>query len=196
MDPLVVSNLVLWVVVLALALTVLALARQVGLLHERVAPVGALMLDSGPKIGEAVPPIELPLLDGPKMVLGGSASGKSRLFFFLSPSCPVCKKLLPVLRSLQGSEGRRLEILLASDGVPEQHRSFRAANDLGGFPYILSTELGVTFKIGKLPYGVVVDGQGVLRAKGLVNSREQIESLLTADELGVASIQDYVRQNA
>ena len=196
MDPLVVSNLVLWVVVAVLAVTVLALARQVGLLHERVAPVGALMMDSGPKVGETVPAIELPLLDGPKMVLGGSPSGKSRLFFFLSPSCPVCKKLLPVLRSMQGAEGRRLEILLASDGAPEQHRSFRAANDLGGFPYILSTELGVAFKIGKLPYGVVIDGQGTLRAKGLVNSREQIESLLTADELGVASIQDYVRQNA
>ena len=38
---LVVSNIILWVIVIALALVVLALARQVGILHERVAPAGA-----------------------------------------------------------------------------------------------------------------------------------------------------------
>ena len=33
---------VLWVVVACLALAVLALARQIGVLHERLQPVGAL----------------------------------------------------------------------------------------------------------------------------------------------------------
>jgi hypothetical protein len=33
-----------------------------------------------------------------------------------------------------------------------------------------------------------------VRAKGLVNSREQLESLITAQELGVASIQDYLKR--
>jgi hypothetical protein len=37
-----------------------------------------------------------------------------------------------------------------------------------------------------------VGPDGVVRAKGLVNSREQIESLLEAQELGVASLQDYL----
>jgi Tfp pilus assembly protein PilX len=35
-EALIVSNIILWVVVIALALLVLALARQVGILHERV----------------------------------------------------------------------------------------------------------------------------------------------------------------
>ena len=37
---------------------------------------------------------------------------------------------------------------------------------------------------------------GLVCAKGLVNSREQLESLFTAQELEVASIQDYVDQQA
>ena len=41
-DALVVSNILLWLLVIALALTVLALTRQIGLLHERISPVGAL----------------------------------------------------------------------------------------------------------------------------------------------------------
>jgi hypothetical protein len=42
-DALLISNAVLWCVVIVLALVVLALARQVGVLHERGAPAGALM---------------------------------------------------------------------------------------------------------------------------------------------------------
>ena len=36
-----------------------------------------------------------------------------------------------------------------------------------------------------------MDAQGVLRARGIVNSREHLESLFEAKRLGLASIQDY-----
>ena len=51
MNPLLVSNVLLWVLVVVLALVVLALVRQVGVLHERITPVGALMLAKGLKVG-------------------------------------------------------------------------------------------------------------------------------------------------
>ena len=50
MSALAISNVVLWVLVIGLAAVVLALARQVGVLHERIAPVGALMLNRGLQI--------------------------------------------------------------------------------------------------------------------------------------------------
>ncbi len=43
-QALLVSNAVLWVVVVLLGCVVAALARQIGVLHERVAPAGALMV--------------------------------------------------------------------------------------------------------------------------------------------------------
>jgi len=43
MTALAISNVVLWIVVLALLVVVIALTRQLGVLHERIAPVGALM---------------------------------------------------------------------------------------------------------------------------------------------------------
>ena len=52
---LLVSQVMLWAAVIALAVTVLALARQVGVLHERIAPVGALALGRGPQTGESAP---------------------------------------------------------------------------------------------------------------------------------------------
>jgi methylamine dehydrogenase accessory protein MauD len=59
---------------------------------------------------------------------------------------------------------------------------------------VLSRDLGLAFKVARLPYAVLLDQTGVVRAKGLVNSREQLESLFTARELGVASIQEYLQK--
>ena len=50
------------------------------------------------------------------------------------------------------------------------------------------------FKVGKLPYAVLLSAAGIVQAKGLINSREQLESLFTASDLGVESIQDYLKQ--
>ena len=61
---------------------------------------------------------------------------------------------------------------------------------------MLSQELGLAYQIGKLPYAVLIDESGRVRAKGLVNSREQLESLFTAKDLNVASVQDYLESRA
>jgi methylamine dehydrogenase accessory protein MauD len=181
---------VLFVLNIGLILTVLALARQIGVLFERVAPVGALTLDHGPKIGGPAPRLILQTLLG-TFITVGDAGGRGQLFFFLSPTCPVCKKLLPALRTLATAERDRWQIILASDGDTEEHRAFWQREKLA-LPYVLSEDLGVTFQIGRLPYAVVISPDGIVRAKGLVNNREQIESLLRAEELGVSSLQDYL----
>ncbi|ODS97639.1 MAG: methylamine dehydrogenase accessory protein MauD [Lautropia sp. SCN 69-89] len=194
-EALVVSNIVLWVAVLALLGTVFALARQIGVLYERIAPMGALMLDSGPKVGESAPAFDLVTLDGRPFATGGART-KSLLLFFLSPTCPVCKKLLPILKRVAVDEGQWLEIAFASDGDVDEHAAFRTRAGLQAYPYLLSTDLGMAYRIGKLPYAVLVDEAGKVKAKGLVNSREQIESLFTARDLGVASVQEFVAMEA
>ena len=40
----------------------------------------------------------------------------------------------------------------------------------------------------------LIGQDGTVRAKGLVNSREHIESLLEAEALGVGSMQDFLRK--
>ncbi|HJV92615.1 MAG TPA: methylamine dehydrogenase accessory protein MauD [Azonexus sp.] len=190
-DPLMISVAALWVLVIALGICVFALSRQIGILYERVAPMGALMMDHGPKVGELAPPVEVTTWEGHSLTLGAGMT-KSTLVFFLSPTCPVCKKLLPIIRSMRSREGRWLDVVLASDGERSEHAAFRDKHQLGDFPYVLSQPLGMTYKISKLPYCVLLDAAGAVRAKGLVNSREQIESLLSAYEQGVASVQEHI----
>lgn len=194
-DALLISNIFLWLVVLALLLVVWALARQIGVLYERVAPMGALMIDQGPKVGDAAPSFSLTSIAGGAVSIGGQL-GRGQLLFFLSPTCPVCKKLLPVIRSIANSEKSWLDIVLASDGELPQHKAFYEKADLSAYPYVLSTELGMTYQISKLPYAVLIDEHGAIRGKGLVNSREQLESLFVAKETGVASIQEFINQRA
>jgi methylamine dehydrogenase accessory protein MauD len=191
-EPLLVSNLVLWVVVIALALVVLALARQVGVLHARLGPVGALALAGGPETGEPAPQVDAESLDGRSVRIGGA--GPRTLLVFLAPSCPVCRTLLPLLRSLAREPG--LRVVLASDGARPEHESFVQEHRLSDLPYVLSEPLGLAFRVPRLPWAALIDAEGILRSQGLVNSREHLESLLEAEALGVASLQEHMERRA
>jgi methylamine dehydrogenase accessory protein MauD len=192
MTSLMISNALLWVLILAVIVALWALARQVGILYERIQPMGALMTDAGPKLGDKAPLFELPSLNGTTVNIGGERP-KSQLVFFLSTTCPVCKKLLPVLKSASQAEHEWLEVVLASDGDSTQHLGFYVDSKLQQFPYVLSSDLGMTYRVSRLPYAVLIDERGMIRAKGLINSREHLESLFNAKELGVGSVQDYIR---
>ncbi len=176
---LIASNIILWALVLVLLAVVLALVRQVGVLYERVAPAGARKASSGMKAGEEIPVLEMQTLDGHPLRLGGGpGNGKSTLLFFLSPTCPVCKTLLPVVQAIRNREAGWLDVVLASDGDTEEHRVWLKAQGMESWPYVLSPQLGMTMQVGQLPFAALVDESGILRARNPVSSREQIESML------------------
>lgn len=194
-EALIVSNVILWIAVIALAAVVLALLRQIGVLHERVAPAGALMSGAGPQVGEAAPVLQVDDWNGRPQTVGGvDAEGKSTLLLFVSPSCPVCKTILAIVESVLRREGAWLRLLLASDGPRTEHEAFVREQLRVDAPYLLSSALGITYQVGKLPYAVLIDDAGVIRARGLVNTREHVESLFEAKDLGVASLQDYMKR--
>ena len=195
MDVLTVSVVLLWLAVLVLGVMLWALSRQVGVLFERVAPMGALVTDAGPAVGEPSPSFQLRGIQSEAVAIGGP-SERATLVFFLSPTCPVCKKLLPVLKAMQRDERRAVSVVLASDGERAEHLRFVTEQGLGHMPYVLSTELGMGYRVSRLPYAVLLDRGGMVAAKGLVNSREQLDSLLNAHDLGAPSIQQYIDKQA
>ena len=183
------SMIVLWIVVITLVVVVLALARQVGVLYERVAPAGALMVNQQLKPGDRAPQMEVLTIDNSKISVGLP----NQLLFFLAPDCPICKTLLPILKTLQKSE-KDIDFVLVSDG-DDDHEKFVSEQGLDDFPYTIAETVGRSFGVGKLPYGVLTDENGVISSLGIVNSREHLESLFEARKLGVASIQEYLEKN-
>jgi methylamine dehydrogenase accessory protein MauD len=193
MTAFMISHIVLWGLVIGLTLVVFALARQIGVLHDRIAPTGALMLAKGLSVGQAAPIVTVSDLDGESRQIGAPRDDrKNTLVLFLSPTCPVCKLLLPVLKTSQRSEQSWLHIVLASDGEADVQADFRKRNGLASFPYVLSPALGIAYQVNRLPYAVLLDERGIVLARGLINSREHLESLFEAKRLGVASVQDYL----
>lgn len=141
-----------WLLVIVLAAIVVALARQVGTLHLRLGPRGALEVDSeGPPLGEAPPAV--PAVDeGNRRVLVGGP-GPSRLVLFSSPTCSICRDVAPGVAAAASAAG--LTSLILHD--PDVERVY----DVPGTPFLL-----------------VMDELGVVRAKGTVNNLEQVEGLV------------------
>ena len=85
MTALIVSQILLWIMLALVVVGLLALSRQVGVLFERVAPVGALTPSRGPIVGEEAPNLRLRTLDGEVVQTGGrSTTGRRRLLMFVS----------------------------------------------------------------------------------------------------------------
>ncbi len=194
MSFLIASQVMLWIALLVLAVVCVALARQIGVLHQRIAPAGALSLRQPLKLGDLTPELTLPSLQGPSVKIGGVRDGRSQLLLFLSPTCTVCEAILPALKSAHGAERQWLEIVLASDGTLDRHEAFVREKGLRKFPYVVSESLGRSYGVAKLPYAVLIDEAGKLSSTGLVNTREHLESLFIAKESGVSSIQEFLSQ--
>lgn len=186
------SDILLWIGFGVMAVLVAALARQVGVLHERIAPAGALTLHQTAKPGDKAPEMLLETLSGSTVTVGGARTGRGQLIFFLAPDCPMCKSMLPVLKSTRAAERGWLDIVLASDGEAPEHRRLVMAEGLEDFDYVLSETLGRGLGVSKLPYAVLIGDDGRIASMGLVNTREHLESLFEAKERGVTSIQDYL----
>jgi methylamine dehydrogenase accessory protein MauD len=191
----IVSHGLLWVVVIVQGILLLALARQIGLLHERLEPSGARIMNVGPQIGQPLPSFEATDIHDRHISLGGERS-KRTLLLFISTGCADCAALLPYLKQLARSERDTLEVVLVafqtSLATAQQYVDKHALD--ASLSLIVSDELAVRYQVTIAPYALMVDRAGVLRSKGVVNSYSHIESLLTAEELGVRSIQEMMQR--
>ena len=168
------SYVALWILVGVLCLVVIALARQIGTLHLRLGPRGALeMDDEGPALGEGRPPIESRDLEGNTLTVGGG--GAEQFLLFVSPGCMVCEQVMPSIGAVGEATGKRPLVLTDLDEAETrlafQHKRVAA-------PIVASSESFTTYEVPGTPYVVVLDAHGVVQAKGTVNNLEQMEGLI------------------
>ena len=166
------SYVVLWLLVVVLAIVVVALARQIGTLHLRLGPQGALEIDTeGPPLDEAPPLFDAHDTDGRRAVVGGP--GQPSLLLFASPGCIACEQVLPGLRTVASRAGARALVL--SDLDPDEARV--AFSDVPA-PLVASPEIARAYGVPGTPFAVYLDDLGVVRAKGTPNNLEQLEGLV------------------
>ncbi len=168
----------LTVLALGLAVMLVALARQIGVLHERLAPLGNQEAKPGLDVGQIVPRLVLHTLQGQPFVVGDTLpAGAKQLLLFVAAECPVCKRVIPIARQVAAERG--LDLIFVGDGPEPELKSMVAARpEMQGVPLITGVELALVLQINRMPAMVLLDERGTILAKDLVNTRRQIEGLL------------------
>jgi thioredoxin-like negative regulator of GroEL len=93
----------------------------------------------------------------PDAAVAGYEASACTLVAFTSPACEICARLLPGLRRLAAAY-QEIELrIVDSDAKPE------------AFP---------VFGVRSTPYVVAVDGDGVVRSRGVANTLDQVEEML------------------
>jgi hypothetical protein len=137
-----------------LAVVVLALAREVGMLRLSVAPRGALeVMHEGPEIGAHSPL-------APRF--GAELESRSRigLAVFSSEGCGLCRALAPAVAAF----GHHSHVVLRTFDEVQDADAWAAADVPGS------------------PFAVALDADGTVLAKGTFNTGAQLESVLAAAE--------------
>lgn len=174
-----VSYGLLWLLVVMLCVIVVALARQIGTLHLRLGPRGALEIDTeGPPLGEVPPALEATTLDGHPVTIGGP--GRAQLLLFVSTGCLVCEEVLPSLEAVAHSHALSPLVIADASSEDKEVRAHVATKTRA--PVTASSEAMRAYAVPGTPYVVALDELGAVRAKATVNSMEQFEGLVHTAE--------------
>jgi methylamine utilization protein MauE len=139
-----------------LAVAVLALARELGMLRLRLGPESALeMADEGPPLGQRVP------LPEP---FRRTAGAELALAIFSSEGCRLCQTLKPVIAAFRRDPLVAVEV----------------------FDEVRDADVWSALHIPGSPFAVAFDRDGAVHAKGTFNTYGQLESILAAAERRLA----------
>jgi methylamine dehydrogenase accessory protein MauD len=176
------SYVVLWGIVLFQGLVIFVLMRQLGIIYLGTAQgVGR----DGIPAGQRAPDFTLPDLAGSLRSLA-DFRGRLLLLVFGSTSCAPCRGLVPDLNAFAQAHAAELDALFAIRGTPNETQRF--VEELGievPIGIYNDEELPEKYKARVTPFAFVIDGEGIVRSKGLANNRAHLDMLLKAanDEL-------------
>lgn len=174
------SYIALWLLVLVETVIFLAVLRQVGVLHTRIGPRGA-MAGEGPVIGDVAPADRFRTVDGGQFVFRPTEPDGTLVALFVSPSCSACDAVVTSFRTFVRSMNGAIEAVLAVADEPSGAAAWARRRGWKG-PVIPSAKALEALKIPSTPFAVTFDGNGRIQSAGLVNSIEQLESLLVDEE--------------
>jgi methylamine dehydrogenase accessory protein MauD len=177
MDAFGASYVVLWTLVIAEGVAIFVLLRAVGSIF--LGGREAIERDGLP-LGAVAPPFEAHDAAGRPVQLA-HLLGRWSVLIFASPSCGICRELLPTVQSLSRDLGGAADISVLLRGEVEDARLMQES--LAGPIRILAigrNGIAQRYRVRVSPYAQVLDASGRVRAKGLVNTRDHVEHLLSS----------------
>lgn len=173
------SYAMLWTVALSAVAVSYVMLRQVGLLHERLGPAGAVLPAEGPEIGATIEPARLQAADGSQ--LRSPALEGYTLVVLSSTTCDSCERLAPAVGVLMrsripeiGVQELLVDVADADVALGEYVRRHQLEPDRVG----AAGGVGERFSASITPLALILNREGKVLAKGVPNTLEQLELLI------------------
>jgi methylamine dehydrogenase accessory protein MauD len=176
-----ISNIVLWLVVLALGFLLLGALRALGLLRWRLdqleATTPSRMGRGGLKPGKKAPDFTLPSVAGHEVSLHDFA-GRKVFLVFTQSGCKPCHRILPELNKLQ--RGGDVQVLVVNNGEMEATRKW-ADEAQARAPVLVQQQFSVSkrYEMYATPFAFLIDDRGVIASKGIINNGQHIGFVLS-----------------
>lgn len=169
-----ISYTILWLLVVPLVLLNLVLFRQLGIM---VMGTARGVNQSGIPVGRKLPKAETSTLYG-KPWTTEALYGNSAIMLFASPTCKECARILPEFGAVAKQYGVKPILLLFATAA--QGEAYMQAMEYDEEVLLVTPELAERLDVEVTPFAYAVDPGGMIRHKGLVNSREQLEAYVRA----------------
>jgi methylamine dehydrogenase accessory protein MauD len=167
----------LWLVVLVQMGLLLALYRQVGIVYLGSRSARAR---DGLDLLRKAPEWEADDHSGAR-VSSITTRGRPLLLVFAEPNCGPCQQLMPELKTFTDRHREELAVVVVGAADDRVNRQM-ADRYLLDAPVVSQANrtLSSLFKVSATPFIYFIDEQGVIRAKGIANTQEQLEKKFQA----------------
>ncbi len=158
------SYIALWILVLVLTVGVVALYHHFGEMYLTSRDGRAAQ---GPEVGNMLKRSVRETVAGKRLEL--PVVGLPSLILFADTTCRLCGNLRPDFRRFV-DEQHEVDLVVVCGGPEDAVREWSTglAEVVPVIPDA-AHRLSVRYRVGMTPYLVAVDGEGVVRAKGLIN---------------------------
>jgi methylamine dehydrogenase accessory protein MauD len=178
---LLVSNIVLWLLVLFLAFLLLGALRGQSVLSWKLEELEMTTPNrvgrTGLKPGQPAPPFTLAKVGGGEASLQDFA-GKPVLLVFVQAGCAPCHAVVPELNRIARTNA--LQVVVINNAEPEIAREW-AEDVKAEFPVLIQEKWRVSrsFEVYATPFAFLIDAGGVVRSGGIAGSRQHLGYVLS-----------------
>jgi thiol-disulfide isomerase/thioredoxin len=171
------SQILLWIVVLAVAAITVGLVYLVADLNRRLGPDrGPLVPNDGLKIDSLAPPLVAEDLRTRRTVAMPDSASHGAVVAFLSPTCKPCVDLVPHLNTLARSHQNVpvIAVVLPGNGYDYAVALDSAISVVGD----AEGQLQKTWEVMRTPLVYLVDATGAVKMKSVSNDLPDLEDTL------------------
>jgi methylamine dehydrogenase accessory protein MauD len=174
------SIIALWVLVLFETVLLVLLLRALGEIRQRggfATPVSNAHANEGLPLGTQAPAFSAKTPEGNAFNLA-ETDGKWRVLTFISPGCSACESALKTLQDFQ-QEKQDIDVLVVAGTDFKENQAYATEKETS-LPLLTPTSKAgkEAFQVQGVPFAFILDKNGIILAKSVLNARDHLQELL------------------